>query len=207
VVTVASKAEISVAERNCLVIAVIFECHVVSVVVVKTVLLIDVMKEGSFVGITELVMADLKEVNAGLQIESVAVGRIVMKTVGTKAEIVVETTKWETAELQWRAVAEGTVQMIAENKLIAGWDWRLVAVELCADFVAESTDAAGELRRDVHGSSMETVDPLVAVETCGSVGCLLKFPFDRDEIVDDENAAPCDDLEKRTEKQKYYFRY
>lgn len=137
-----------------------------------------------------------------VQVESVAVGRIMMKTVGTKVETVVETTKWETAELQWRTVAERTMEKIAENKLNAGLDLRLDAAELHVDFVAESTDYSGELRMDEHGSSIRTVNPLVAVEICGSVGCLLKFPFVRVEIVDDENEAPCGDVEKSTEKQK-----
>jgi hypothetical protein len=203
-VTVASKAGISVDER-CLVLAVILDCFVVFVVVARTALLIDVMKEGSFAGITELATAELKEVSTGLQTESVVVRRTEMKTVGTKAEIGVEITKWETDELQWRTVAGGRVQMIAGRYL--------VAVELREDLVAERTDAAEELRTDARGSLLGIVDPLLAAETCCYVGCLSKCPSVPDGIVHDENAAPCDDAEKSTEKKtsfsilKILYRY
>jgi hypothetical protein len=104
---------------------------------VKTVLLVVVLTEGNSVVTTKLEMAELKEVSFGLQMESVAVGRTVMKTVVTKAETVAETTKWEIVELQWENVVEGRVTKIVhlsagvhENMLIAGLDLKLVAVEL-----------------------------------------------------------------------------
>jgi hypothetical protein len=47
------------------------------------------------------------------------------------------------------------------------------------------------------------VDQLVAVETCGSVECLSKFPFVHDERVDDEEAARYGDgVGRRTVRQK-----
>jgi hypothetical protein len=144
VVTVARKVEIAVAEGKYLVIVAIPESRVVSVAAARTALVTDAVKEGSFVRIRELVMAELKEVSTEAQVDSVAVGRIVMKTVGTKVGSVAETTKRETVELQWRSVADGKVQqVVVERKLIVGSDLLPVAVEQCADFVAERTGAAG----------------------------------------------------------------
>lgn len=139
-----------------------------------------------------------------------AVGKIVMKTVATKAETVAETTKWEIVDLQWEIVVEGRVRKIAhlsvgvhEKKLIAGLDLKLFAVELYAVLVAESTVAAEELRTDVGGNWSGPVDPLVTAETCGSVGCLLRFLSVHDQIIGDGNAAPHgDDVEMSTEKKK-----
>jgi hypothetical protein len=171
------------------------------------------LKEGNFVVITKLEMAELKEVSCGFQMEPVAVGRIVMKTVATKAEIVAETTKWEIVDLQWRIVVEGKVRKVDhlsagghENKLFAGLDLKLTAVELYAVLVAECTVAAGELRTDVGGNWSGPADPLVTAGTCGSVECLLRFLSVHDETTGDGNAAPHgDDVEMSTEKNIVYI--
>lgn len=180
--------------------------HVASVGVMRTALLAGVLKEGNSVVTTKLVMAELKEASFGLRMESVAVGRIVMKTVVMKAETVAETTKWEIVDLQWEIVVERRVRKVVhlsdgvhENKLIAGLDLKLAAVELYAVLVAESTVAAEKLRMDVGGNWSGPVDPLVIAETCGSVGCLLRFLSVHDQTIGDGNAAlHGDDVETST---------
>jgi hypothetical protein len=149
---------------------------------VKTVLLAGVLTEGNSVVTTKLEMTELKEASFGLQMESVALGRIAMKTVATKAETAAEITKWEIFELRWETVVGGRVRKMVhlsagvhENKLISGLDLKLVAVELNAVLVAENTAAAEELRMDVGVNWSGPVDPLVTAETCSSFGCLLRF--------------------------------
>jgi hypothetical protein len=65
-----------------------------------------VLTEGNSVVTTIQEMAELREASSGLQMESVAAGRIVMKTVVTKAETVAETTKWEILDLRLETVVE-----------------------------------------------------------------------------------------------------
>lgn len=100
----ASKSEISVVERNCLVTV---GWNVASVAAVRTTLLAGVLTGGNSVVTTKLEMAELKEVSSGLRMEPVAVGRTVMKTLVTKAETVAETTKWEILELRLETVVGG----------------------------------------------------------------------------------------------------
>jgi hypothetical protein len=88
--------------------------------------------------------------------ESVAPGKIALKTEAKKAEIAAEITRSETVGLQQGTVAEGREGKfvdvsagIAESKSIAGLDLRLTAAELYFFLVAESTVAAGKWRTDV----------------------------------------------------------
>jgi hypothetical protein len=60
---------------------------------VRTALFAGVLKGGNFVMTIKLEMVELEEVIFWLQMESVAVGRIVMKTVAKTAETVAGTTK------------------------------------------------------------------------------------------------------------------
>lgn len=156
-------------------------------------------------------MAELEEVNVWLQMQSVAVGRIVMKTVATTAETAAGITKWEIADLQWLIVVEGRARKIVhlsagrhEERLIAGLDLRLVAVKWHDVLVAESIVAVEELRMDAGGNWSGSVGPLVTAETCGSLGCLSGFPSVHDETAGDGNVAPRGDyVEMNTEKEIY----
>jgi hypothetical protein len=93
---------------------------------------------------------------------------------------------------------------VHEKKLIAGLDLKLVAVELYGVLVGESIVAAEELRTDVGGNWSESVDPLVPAETCGSVGCPLRFLSVQDETIGDGNGASHGDgVEMSTEKNNF----
>ena len=72
----------------------------VSVAVMRTAPLIGVLREGNFVKITKLEMAELQGLNFGLKMESVAAERITLKTEAKKVEIAAEITRWETAALR-----------------------------------------------------------------------------------------------------------
>jgi hypothetical protein len=168
-----------------------------SVGLARTVLFAGVSKEENFVVTTKLEMAELEEVHFWLQMQSVAVGRIATRTVERTAETVAGTTKWEIADLQWLTVVEGRSRKVVrlsagrrEERLIVGLDLRLVAVKLHAVLVVENIVVAGGLRMDVGGNWSGYVDPLVPAGTCGSVGCLLRFPSVQDETTGDGNEAP-----------------
>ena len=72
----------------------------VSVVVMRTAPLVGVLREGNFVKITKLEMAELQGLSFGLKVESVAPERIARRSEAKKAEIAAEITRWETAALQ-----------------------------------------------------------------------------------------------------------
>lgn len=121
--------------------------------------MVGVLREGNFVKITKLEMAELQGQSFGLKMESVAPERIARKTEAKKVEIAAEITRWETAALQQGSVAEKKGEKfvdvsagIAENKSIAGLDPKLAAVELYVFLVAERTVAAGKWRTDVDGN-------------------------------------------------------